>query len=72
MTALIIHDTADKTVSIRHGDALNKALKYAGAKDITYMRFEEGYGHGVFRKGIAKTGPAMEAFFERTLKGYQK
>ena len=69
---LIIHDTADKTVSIRQGDALNKALKYAGAKDITYMRFEEGYGHGVFRKGIAKTGPAMEAFFERTLKGHQK
>ena len=66
---LIIHDTADKTVSIRHGDALNTALQDAGAKDITYMRFEEGYGHGVFNRGIAKTGPAMEAFFERTLKG---
>ncbi len=65
---LIIHDTADRTVSVRHGDGFSKALQEAGAKDVTYMRFDEGLGHGVFTRNIEVTGPAREAFFERTLK----
>jgi len=65
---LLIHDTADKTVFVAQGDALVKSLREAGAKDITYMRYENGSGHGVFMKNIEETAPAREAFFERTLK----
>jgi acetyl esterase/lipase len=65
---LVIHDTADRTVSVRHSDDFTKALKDAGAKDVTYMRFDENFGHGVFTRNIEVTGPAREAFFERTLK----
>ena len=64
---LIIHDTADRTVSVRHADDFSKALEEAGAKDVTYLRFDEGFGHGVFARNIEVTGPAREAFFERTL-----
>lgn len=69
---LIIHDTADRTVSVRHSDEFSKALDEAGAKDVTYMRFDEGFGHGVFTRNIEVTGPARQAFFERTLKGAPK
>jgi acetyl esterase/lipase len=69
---LIIHDTADRTVSVRHSDQFSKALEKAGAKDVTYLRFDEGFGHGVFMRNIEVTGPAREAFFERTLKGAAK
>ena len=65
---LIIHDAADRTVSVRQSDEFAKALKEAGAKDVTYMRFDEGFGHGVFMRNIEVTGPARKAFFERTLK----
>jgi len=64
---LIIHGTADKTVPVSQSDELVKALQQAGAKDVTYMRID-GAGHGVFEQNIEKTGPAREAFFERTLK----
>ncbi|MGD2174818.1 MAG: alpha/beta hydrolase, partial [Candidatus Brocadiaceae bacterium] len=64
---LLFHDTADKTVFVAQGDALVKALQEAGAKDITYKRYENGSGHGVFGKNIEETGPAREAFFQRTL-----
>lgn len=65
---LLIHGTEDRTVPVSQSDDLVKALRQAGAKDVTYMRIE-GAGHGVFRQHIEETGPAMEAFFERTLKG---
>ena len=64
---LLIHGTADKTVNIKHGDSLVEALKKAGAKDITYIRVPDA-GHGVFGQEKEKTWPAMEEFFERTLK----
>ncbi len=68
---LLFHDTADKTVFVAQGDALVKALKDAGAKDVTYMKYENDSGHGVFGKNIEETGPAREAFFERVLKTKQ-
>ncbi|MEE9365685.1 MAG: alpha/beta hydrolase fold domain-containing protein, partial [Dehalococcoidales bacterium] len=63
---LIIHGTADKTVPVSQSDELAKALRQAGAKDVTYMRIE-GAGHGVFGQNIEKMGPAREAFLARTI-----
>ena len=63
---LIIHGTADKTVPVGQSDELAKALRQAGAKDVTYMRIDGG-GHGVFGQNIEKMGPAREAFFARTI-----
>lgn len=64
---LIIHGTADKTVPVAQGDALNDTLKKVGAADATYLRFD-GAGHGVFGQRAEKTRPAMEKFFDRVLK----
>lgn len=65
---LLIHEVSDPLVGVWHADQFVKALREAGARDVTLMRFEDGSGHGVFQRNIEKTGPAMEAFFERTLK----
>jgi len=67
---LLIHGTADAGVNVKHADTLVEALKGAGAKDVNYLRIE-GAGHGVFHEHSARTGPAMEAFFKRTLGGIQ-
>ncbi|MEO1524086.1 MAG: alpha/beta fold hydrolase [Planctomycetota bacterium] len=64
---LVIHGTADRTVPIYQGDSFVEALKKADA-DVTYIRVD-GAGHGVFGQASKKTGPAMEAFFKRTLNG---
>jgi acetyl esterase/lipase len=63
---LLVHGDADKTVPVAQSDRLEKALKDAGAKDITYLRFK-GAGHGVFQQHQKETRPAMEKFFARTL-----
>ncbi|RMF39320.1 MAG: alpha/beta hydrolase [Planctomycetota bacterium] len=63
---LVIHGTADKLVPVDQGRRLVKALQAAGAKDVTYLEIE-GAGHGVFNQAAEKTGPAVEAFFARTL-----
>lgn len=36
---LLIRGTADKTFPVKHSDTLAKALKKAGAEDVTYLRF---------------------------------
>ena len=64
---LVVHGTNDRTVPIAHGDRFVEALKEAGAKDVTYLRYE-GDGHGVFGQHSDETYPAMEKFFARTLK----
>ncbi|MHC4700142.1 MAG: prolyl oligopeptidase family serine peptidase, partial [Planctomycetota bacterium] len=64
---LLIHGDADKTVGVYHSDNFVKALRQAGAKDITYMRYADGSGHGVFGAKIEETRPAREKFFARTL-----
>jgi acetyl esterase/lipase len=63
---LVVHGTADRTVPISHGDRLVEVLKKAGAKDVTYMRYD-GAGHGVFNQHSDETHPAMEKFFARTI-----
>lgn len=62
---LIVHGTADRTVPFSQGDSFAKALKEAGAKDVTFLKFE-GAGHGVFGQHSDETHPAMEKFFART------
>jgi acetyl esterase/lipase len=64
---LIVHGTADTTVPVAQGDTLERALKEAGAKDVTYMKFE-GAGHGVFLQHRDETQPAMQKFFYRVLR----
>jgi len=63
---LIIHGTADRTVPFSQGKRLATALKNAGAKDVTFLEFEDA-GHGVFGQHSDETYPAMESFFARTL-----
>ena len=62
---LLVHGTADTTVKFEQGKRLAKLLEEAGA-DVTLLTFE-GAGHGVFGANAQETGPAMEAFFARTL-----
>ncbi len=64
---LLIHGTADTTVRVEHSDVFVKALKDAGATNVTLMRIK-GAPHGVFNKHRAETHPAMETFFARTLR----
>ena len=65
---LLFHDESDRTVPIINSDGFVKALKNAGAKDITYKRYTNNSGHGVFGRNAKETVPMMEAFFARTLK----
>ncbi len=61
---LIVHGTADKAVPVSQSDAFSKALKAAGARDVTYLKIP-GAPHGVYEH--ERTRPAIEAFFGRTL-----
>ncbi len=65
---LLFHDEADRTVPVANSDGFVKALQAAGAKDITYKRYTNKSGHGVFGRNAKETVPMMEAFFARTLK----
>jgi acetyl esterase/lipase len=65
---LVIHGTADRTVDIAHGDQFVEKLEEVGAEDVTYIRVD-GAGHGVYGFPAAQAKPAMEAFFDRTLRG---
>ena len=65
---LLFHEVSDGTVGVYQSDKLVEAHKAAGAKDVTYKRYEDGSGHGVFGKNIDKTGPLRESFFDRVLK----
>jgi endo-1,4-beta-xylanase len=67
---LIIHGTADRTVPFSQGERFAAALKKAGAKDVTFLEFEDA-GHGVFGQHSEQTHPAMERFFASTLKNEQ-
>lgn len=65
---LLFHETSDKTVGVYQSDTFVRALRDAGAKDINYMLFGDGSGHGVFQHNLTVTETAREAFFARTLK----
>ena len=64
---LLFHEESDRTVPVSNSDDFVKALEKAGAKDVTYKRYTDGSGHGVFMKNHEETGPLMEKFFARTL-----
>ncbi len=64
---LLFHEESDRTVNVSNSDDFVKALEKAGAKDVTYRRYTDGTGHGVFSRNIQETGPAMESFFARTI-----
>ena len=64
---LLVHEASDPVVGVYQSDELVKALRQAGAEDAAYMRYEDGSGHRVFIANIEETGPAREAFFQRTL-----
>ena len=64
---LLFHEASDRTVNISNSDDLVTALKEAGAVDVTYKRYSDGSGHGVFRTNIAETAPETRRFFARTL-----
>lgn len=68
---LIIHGTADGTVPFAQGKRFADALKQAGAKDVTFVSFDDA-GHGVFGQHSEETHPAMAEFFARTLGGEAK
>ena len=65
---LVVHGTADRLVPVSQADRFVDALKKAGARDVTYLRYDDA-GHGVFRQHADETYPAMERFFARTLGG---
>ena len=62
-----IHGTEDTKAPVRFLDDFVKALREAGAKDITYKRYADGTGHGAYVKHIKEARPAREAFLARTL-----
>lgn len=65
---LLFHGTNDRTVDVKHSDTFVEALRKVGAEDVTYVRID-GAGHGVFNQHGERSGPAMERFFQKTLRG---
>jgi acetyl esterase/lipase len=66
---LLIQGGADPIVKPETVDNFVLRMKQAGKTDIEYIRMDE-LGHDVsYSTGLNVTGPAIEKFFERTLKG---
>ena len=65
---LLVHAISDRTVGVSHSDQFVKALREAGAKNVSYIFLGDDSGHGTFQRNIAFTEPAREAFFNRVLK----
>ena len=68
---LLFHEVSDRLVDIGHSDDFVKALKAAGATDVTYRRMTDGSGHAVFQKNRTAFQEEMVSFFARTLRGKQ-
>ena len=66
---LLFHEVSDRLVDIGHSDDFVKALKAAGATDVTYRRMTDGSGHAVFQKHRNAFQDEMVSFFARTLQG---
>ena len=64
----LIHGASDQKAPVSYVDDFVKALRKAGAKDITYKRYADGTGHGAYVKHIEEARPAREAFLARTLR----
>ena len=64
---LVIHGNADSTVPVSQAERLVKALREAGARNVTYMLFD-GANHNVFAANSPMTRAAMRAFFDGILR----
>ncbi len=64
---LLFHEVSDRVVNVSNSDELVAALQEAGVTDVTYKRYADGSGHGVFRANLKETAAEMERFFARTL-----
>lgn len=64
---LLMHGTQDNIVPIATTDEFVDKLKKAGAKDVTYIRVENGNHGVVYEQYLDRTMSEMEKFFARTL-----
>ena len=64
---LLFHEVSDRLVDVGHSDDFVKALKSAGAQDVTYRRLTDGSGHSVFQKNKDEFSAEMARFFARIL-----
>ena len=63
-----IHGSADTRMApVSQMDEYVKALREMGAKDITYVRYDDGTGHGAYVQHLEESRRSREAFFIRTL-----
>lgn len=63
---LIMHGNADKTVPPSQAERLAKALRDAGAKNVTYIIFDAS-GHEMFNSHSDVTRAAMMGFFDHSI-----
>ena len=68
---LLFHEESDRTVGVYQSDKFVQALRDAGARDVNYVLFGDGTGHGLFRRNVVLMEPIREAFFARVLKHKQ-
>ena len=59
---LLVHAISDRTVGVYHSDKLVKALREAGAKNVSYILLGDDSGHGSFQRISRLPSPAREAF----------
>ena len=63
-----IHGSADTRMAPgAQMDEYVKAVREMGAKDITYVRYDDGTGHGAYVQHLEESRRSREAFFIRTL-----
>jgi acetyl esterase/lipase len=67
----IIHGTDDEIVPVESVDEFVNVLREKGAGDLTYLRVEGGNHGTAYEHHLDVTKPAMDAFFERTLKNVE-
>ena len=65
---LLFHEASDRVVDIGHSDDFVKALKSAGATDVTYRRMTDGSGHAVYQRNRKDFQAQLAGFFDRTLR----
>jgi acetyl esterase/lipase len=63
---LVMHGNNDTTVPLSQAERLVKALRDAGAKNLTFIIFDAS-GHSMFNAHSAETRPAMMGFFDSTI-----
>ena len=62
-----IHGTEDQKAPVAYLDDFVEGLREAGAKDITFKRYDDGTGHGAYVQHIEESRRSRETFLVRTL-----